>query len=287
MKTFLALSLFSVCGAAFAQSPAANLMPDGSRDMYVGLGVVSSPEFPGARERRTRAQPLLQMEWSSGIFVSGLSAGMHLSRRDGLEFGPLLSLHIGRDRDGNGSTAGGVTEPLPGLAGPNDLLEQNVRRAPVAGLAGMHEIKARLQGGAFLNYYVAPSLRVTSSLLYGAGNGRDGLVLNLGLQRIAAELSLRQRVSLSGGLNVVNRAYNASFFGVSGDESSASGYASYAPGGGIRDVYVGAGWNWALSPAWIVSSGARVSRLLGEARNSPLVQRPTNVSVSTGLAYRF
>ena len=270
MKTFLALSLLSVCGAAFAQSPTANPMPDGSRDMYIGVGVVSAPDFAGARQRRTGVQPLLQVEWSSGIFDSGLSAGMHLSHRDGLEFGPLLALHMGRDRDGNGGTAGGVTEPLPGLTKPNDLLQQSVRRAPAGGLAGMNDVKARLQGGGFLNYYVGPTLRVTSSL-----------------QRIAPEISSRQRVSFSVGLNAVNRAYNASFFGVSGDESGSSGYAFYAPGGGIRDVYVGAGWNWALSPSWMVSSGARVSRLLGEARNSPLVQRPTNVSVSTGLAYRF
>lgn len=287
MKTFLALSLFSACGAVFAQSPTANPMPDGSHDMYVGVGVVSAPDFAGARQRRTGVQPLIQVEWSSGIFVSGLSAGMHLSHRDGLEFGPLLALHMGRDRDGGGATAGGVTEPLPGLTNSNDLLDRSVARAAPAGLAGMHDIKARLQGGGFLNYYVGPTLRVTSSLLYGAGNGRDGLVLNLGLQRIAPEITSRQRVSFSVGLNAVNRAYNASFFGVSGDESGSSGYAFYVPGGGIRDVYVGAGWNWALSPSWMVSSGARVSRLLGEARNSPLVQRPTNISVSTGLAYRF
>jgi outer membrane scaffolding protein for murein synthesis (MipA/OmpV family) len=280
MKTFLALFLTSACGAVYAQSPAANPMPDGSRDMYVGVGAASSPEYAGARERSTSAQPLIQMEWSSGIFVSGLSAGMHLSQRPALEFGPLLSIHRGRDRDGNGGGAGGVTDPLPGFVKPSELRTVN-------GLRGMHDIKTRLQAGGFLNYYVTPTVRVTSSLLYGAGNEHDGLVLNLAVQRIAAEITPHHRISVSAGLNAVNRGYNASFFGVSGDESRSSGYAPYAPGAGIRDVYVGAGWNWALSPSWMVASGARISRLQGDARNSPLVQRPTNFSVSTGLAYRF
>ena len=286
MKTLLVLFLAGAGGAVLAQSPAANPMPDGSRDMYVGLGVATSPDYQGARERSTGGQPLLQMEWSSGIFVSGLSAGMHLSRQSGVEFGPLLSINMGRARDGNSGTAGGVTEPLPGLADPTRL-RQTVRIGVAHDLSGMNDVKARLQGGAFLNYYLSPAMRVTSSLLYGAGNGRDGMVLNLGLQRVAAEITPHHRVSVSGGVNLVNRAYNASFFGVTGDESNASGYAAYAPGAGIRDVYLGAGWNWALSPGWMVASGARIARLQGDARNSPLVQRPTNVSVSTGLAYRF
>jgi outer membrane protein len=288
MKTFLALTLASACGAAFAQSPAANPMPDGSRDMYVGLGVVSAPEYAGASARRTALQPLIQMEWSNGIFVSGLSAGMHLSRQPTLEFGPLISLHSGRDKDGDNGGAGGISDTFPGLVDPGRVTGSGVTlRAEPNGLAGMDDIKARLQGGAFLNYYLTPSVRLTSSLLYGAGNARDGLVLNLGVQRLAFNAGPHHRVSLVAGASIVNRSYNSAFFGVTDPEARASGYSLYAPEGGVKDVYVGAAWNWALSRSWMVTSGARVTGLVGDARRSPLVQRSTNVSVSTGLAYRF
>lgn len=288
MKTFLALTLASACGAVFAQSPAANPMPDGSRDMYVGLGIVSAPEYAGASQRRTALQPLIQMEWSNGIFVSGLSAGMHLSRQPSLEFGPLVALHSGRDRDGDNGGAGGITDQFPGFVDPGRVTGSGVTlRAEPDGLDGIDDIKVRLQGGAFLNYYLTPSVRLTSSLLYGAGNARDGLVLNLGVQRLAFDLGPQHRVSLVAGANIVNRGYNSAFFGVTDPQARASGYSLYAPDGGVKDVYVGAGWNWALSRSWMVSSGARVSGLVGDARRSPLVQRSTNVSVSTGLAYRF
>ncbi len=41
-------------------------------------------------------------------------------------------------------------------------------------LAGMPAIHSRVQGGGFLNYYLTPDWRFTSSLLYGAGNARNG-----------------------------------------------------------------------------------------------------------------
>lgn len=278
MKTLLALSLVVTCGAAGAQTPATNPMPDGSRDMYVGLGVAAAPDYLGAGERRTGALPLLQAEWSNGVFVAGLSAGMHLSRRADLEFGPLLAIDPGRDQDGT-DRVGGVN-PVMGF--------QTGRAAQTGqGLLGMRDVRARLQGGAFANYYLAPSLRLTSSLLYGAGNGRDGALFSVGVQQIATAISPRHRVSLAAGLNLVNSHYNEGFFGVSPEEALASGHPVYAPGGGLRDVYVGAGWNWALSPSWMIASAARVARLRGDARHSPLVERPTNFAVSTGLVFRF
>ncbi len=219
--------------------------------------------------------PLLQAQWSNGAFISGLSAGWHLSTRDNLEMGPLLSIDQGRDQDGR-QDAGGIADI--------GLVRIDQRQGDAS---GMRDVRARLQAGAFVNRNVGPTLRLTSSLLYGAGNGRDGVILNLGVQHVAAGLAPQHRVSLVLGVNLVNRRHNAAFFGVSEDQASATGLAPYAPRGGLRDVYVGAGWNWALSPSWMVVSAARLTHLQGDARHSPLAMRPTTLAASTGLAYRF
>ena len=288
MKTFLALSFASVCGAATGQTPAANPMPDGSRDLYVGVGAASTPDYPGARARRVAAVPLIQMAWSGGVFISGMSVGMHLSRQPSVEFGPLLALHPSRDQDGEGRSAGGITEPVAGFLDPgSDAFTTRFSAGSQDGLTGMDKISARVQGGGFFNGYLTPSVRITSNLLYGAGAERHGLVLNLGLQRVAAAIAANHKLAFGAGVSLANRSYHATYFGVQFHESVASGYAQYEPGGGVKDVYLGAGWNWALSPSWMVTSGARVTRLMGDARHSPLVQRPTNVTVTTGIAYRF
>ena len=283
MKMLLALTFASACSAAGAQTPASNPMPDGSRDLYFGLGAVSEPAYVGSSARRVRALPLVQLEWSNGVFISGLSAGMHLSQQPALEYGPLLAWRVKRTEDGMGRGADGVAnQSVPGSGTERDGFGSG--GAP---LSGMDEVKGRLQAGGFANFYLMPSVRLTGSVLYGAGKRRDGVVVDLGVQHIPAEITPRHRLSWSAGVTLVNRSYNTSYYGVSDDESLASGHPAYAARGGVQDVHVGVGWNWALSPNWIMVSRARATRLQGDARLSPLTQRPTNVSLSTGLAYRF
>ncbi len=293
MKTLFALILAGSCSAAHAQTPAANPMPDGSRDMYVGLGVMSAAKSQGARQRGVSALPLIQMEWSNGIFVSGLSAGMHLSGRPALEYGPLLAMEAGRGQDGTAPGAGGIYSTSPGntLVPPgHSIVVGDGRAVPLPGdnrLVGMGKVPTRLSAGGFVNVYLTPGLRLTNSVLYGSGRDKDGMIWHVGLQHIATDIAPNHRLSLSAGVNLVNRSYNESYFGVSDAEYYNSGNAHHVPGGGVRDIYVGARWNWLLTPGWMVTSSARLAGLQGDSRTSPLVQRPTDISVSTGLVYRF
>jgi outer membrane scaffolding protein for murein synthesis (MipA/OmpV family) len=283
MKTLSALALAATCSAAGAQTPATNPMPDGSRDMYVGLGAVSAPRYEGADSRKVSALPVLQVQWSNGFFISGMSAGMHLSASPSVEFGPLVALQLRRTETGSGRGVDGVGVAAPGfLAGATQ--EQARGGAP---LAGMDVIGTRFLGGAFFNYYVAPQWRLTSSALYGAGNERNGGLLDLGAQRLASPLGQRQTLSLSAGVTLANRDYNQAFFGISRDEALRSARTPYAAGGGLKDVHVGTRWNWTFTPSWMLTTNLQATRLLGSAKNSPLVERPTNLTVSTAIAYRF
>lgn len=278
MKQFFALALAAASGAATAQTPATNPMPDGSRDMYAGLGALSRPRYEGADSRKVSALPVLQVQWSNGVFISGMSAGMHLSARPTLEYGPLLAIHPSRDESGTGRVVDAVgTSSVPLLAerlGPNRL-------------AGMPDIGARLEGGAFFNYYLAPAWRLTSSVLLGSGGSRDGARLELGVQRLALQVAPHHTVSLHAGVTIVNADYNRDYFGVTESEAWSSGNPIYRPGGGLKDVRAGLRWNWALSPSWMLTSAAQATRLTGNVRHSPLVERPTNVTVSAAFAYRF
>jgi len=280
MEKLFALALVVSCSAASAQTPAANPMPDGSRDMYAGLGSVSAPRYEGADSNKLTPLPVLQIQWSNGFFISGLSAGMHLSNQPTVEFGPLLALQPHRDDGGNGRGAGDI--------GAMSGLSMLIQRADEGNrLAGMEKIYARLQAGGFFNYYLTPQWRLTTSLLYGAGNERKGARLTLGVQRLAAQIGSRHALSVSARVTVANREYNQDFFGVSLAEAAASGNPFYAAAGGLQDAGIGARWNWKVTPSWLVASSVQVTRLLGSAKNSPLVERPTNLTVSSAVAYRF
>lgn len=282
MNKLLFLALGAACGSAWAQTPALNPMPDGSRDMYAGLGVQSAPRYEGTGSRKVSALPLLQVQWSNGIFLSGMSAGMHLSDTPTLEYGPLLAVLPGRDEAGRGNG-------LDGIGVVNYVASPVEKAARLHGgpLSGLDEIDARLQGGAFVNYYLTPQWRLTGAALFGSARDHDGARLDLGVQRLAAVIGARHRVSLAAGVTIVNRKDNQTWFGVTPEEALRSRFGAYRPGGGLQDAHIGVRWHWAWTPSWMLSSNLQAKRLLGSAADSPLVERSTNLTVSTAIAYRF
>jgi outer membrane scaffolding protein for murein synthesis (MipA/OmpV family) len=216
----------------------------------------------------------------------------HLSQSPSMEFGPMLTLSPRRDQDGVSFGVGSVGEGSgarmgfsavrPGEFAPADQASEGNR------LRYMDVIQRRLLAGGYFNYYLSPKLRLTNTLTYGSGRERDGARLHTALQYMLEDVVPHHTVVLSAGVSLVNRAHNETWFGVTQDEAERAGSKQYfRPGAGIQDVRAGVRWNWALSPNWMLTSGATVNRLTGDAKHSPLVERATNYSVSTALAYRF
>lgn len=288
MDKLFALVLASACSAAAAQTPAHNPMPDGSRDMYVGLGVVSAPVYEGAGQSRVRALPVLQASFSNGLFIAGLSAGMHLSTQPSVEYGPLLAIHPRRSDSGlSGDVGMVVTGSDWSLALPEAYRPFSSQPGDGHRLLGMDVQRARLQAGGFFNAYLTPQIRLTNSLLVGSGNSGDGALWRVGVQHASSRLAAHHFVSVGVGMTVANRKHNQAYFGVSETESLRGSNPEYAASGGVKDVHLNARWNWSLSPSWLVTTGLQAARLRGSAADSPLTERPTNLTVSTALAYRF
>lgn len=296
MQKYLFLALAGACSTVAAQTPATNPMPDGSRDMYIGIGVQSAPRYDGASHNRTQALPVLQVQWSNGIFISGTTLGMHLSDSPSLEFGPLLSLAPRRDKDGLSLGVGGVSDGSNGRSNativrpPGGFRPGNVEAVQQEAsnrLLGMDVVERRVVYGGFLNYYLTPKLRLANSLSYGAGNDRKGARLFSALQYMMPEVAPHHTIVLTAGASIANRAHTATWYGLTKDEGERTNLGHYAPGGGVQDVRAGVRWNWALSPSWMMTTGVQVNRLVGDAKASPLVERATTVSASTALAYRF
>ena len=289
MEKFLALVLAGACSAAAAQTPANNPMPDGSRDTYIGLGVATAPVYEGSGQRRVRALPVMQAAWSNGVFIAGLSAGMHLSSQPSLEYGPLVAIQPRRSESGLGGDAGLVVDgsdwniiPDPGFISPfrDGKGDGNL-------LTGMDVQRARLLAGGFLNYYLTPQLRLTNSLLFGSGNDGNGAQWKIGVQHVNTRLAPNHFLSVGVGTTLVNQRHNQAYFGVSEIESILGVNPQYTAEGGLKDVHMNARWNWAFNPSWLLTTGVQPSRLRGSAAASPLTERPTNLTVSTAIAYRF
>jgi outer membrane protein len=287
--TFILVCL-SLSNVGHAQTPAQNLMPDGSYDTYLGLGVMLRPSYEGAEKNKRTIVPVMQVQWSNGAFISGMSAGWHLSQQPQQDFGPLIMLEPSRTPAGLSNSIeqprnlqnSGISSDFAGDVGPEFNAAKTSNK-----LIGLENIQARLLIGAFYHYPLSQNLRQTNIVLFGAGNDRNGLRLSSDLRYSFPDLPAHHRVTLSIGLNVINQAYAQSYFGVSDAEARRSLNQSFQPKAGVKDVHLDAYWNWNLSSSWLLTSKMQLGQLVGSAGDSPLVERRTNFTVSSALAYRF
>lgn len=253
MNKLFPLLLLPLCGTAVAQGGSVSMMPDGSRDMYVGMALSASNAAATGEDRGLRPRPLLQVEWSNGIFVSASGvAGMNLSPAVDVEAGPLLADSNARD--------------------PND------RRS----LRGSHAIRGSLDAGGYFNYYLGDDTRLVSSILYDTS--AHGVRGELGVQKSWRTLAPHHTLSVSAGVSLASDAVMREQYEVS---RAAGGVRDYTPSAGVTAFSAGANWNWALSSTWLLTSGVTATRLGAQAADSPVVERRGFLTVYSGLAYRF
>ncbi len=232
---------------ALADDGAVGMMPDGSTDMYVGLALATRLSSSDDHDASTALRPLLQIQWSNGIFVSGTGVvGMHLSRTPGVEYGPLLFDSNGRD--------------------PRDSPR----------LANTHPIRGSWDAGGFYNYYLGDQVRLLTSAAYDTS--AHGLVGSVGLQKTLASVAPHHTLSFSAGVALCSGAVMRERYEVIG---------AYRPSGGLMSVNAGVNWNWELSNRWLVNTAVSGRRLGGGPAGSPVVERRNAVIWSSGLAYRF
>ncbi len=258
--------------SAWAQTPARNLMPDGSRDMYLGLGLISQAAYEGGGPTRQHALGVLQVQTSNGFFVSGNQLGWHLSEQATKEYGPLLVLQEGRSASGSRTS----------VVGPGDGSNIAVPNANDGNrLADLETIPGRLLLGGFYHHALASNVRWKNSLLYGAGTQRTGLQFTPELQYTFT--LPHASIALAAGLVWGNQAYNQAYFGV----PAGLALKAYQADAGVKDIHLGVNWNVALNSSWLLTSSLKLTRLQGSAANSPLVQRRNATTLYSALAYRF
>ncbi len=268
---------------SFAQSSARNLMPDGSHDMYLGLGLISRPHYEGAEKNKRSPLLLAQIQWSNGLFISGMSAGWHLSENPKFEYGPLFQIEPSRTPNGLSNSIGTPESIQSDITGPNFFAStKNTNK-----LVGLTDIHTRLIAGGFHHLQIGTHTKLINVLSYGYGNDSRGLRLTTDIRYSLDDLFPHHKLSLAAGVNTVNTAYNRSYFGVSDTEAGRSLNPSYRPGGGIKDLHADLTWNWNWSADWMLTSKIKLSHLVGGAGDSPLVERRSNFYASTAIAYRF
>jgi outer membrane protein len=252
-----AAAMLLAAGGARAQLESAFLVPYGEDTGLVGGGIANGPAYMGSDQRRTRIAPLLDYRWKNGWFAgTSYGAGYNFSKERRVQYGVRLSFDGGRDEDN------------------------------AAALAGMGDIHPRPELGLFFNSLVVDNIYVRTAVRYGSGNDRNGLALDIGTGAFF-RLGANWRASAGLATTYLNGNAMRSYFGVNADQSARSGYAVYTPSDGLRDVRLNGSLFYIIDPRWSLMSIVGVTRLVGDAADSPIVRDRTSLSGFIGARYRF
>ena len=223
----------------------------------VGAAVIAAYEYQGSDKRRTLVLPVLDYQWANGWFVGVTNGiGYNFSDSPQMQYGLRLTADLGR------------------------------KESRASALRGMGDIDPAAEGGAFFNYSLPQGLFLTSSIRYGAGASKKGLVVDLGAGYSTA-IAQKWHVSAGTGITLANAHYMQSYFGVTGAQSAASGYAAYTAGSGARDVRAKVALTYSIDQRTSVTAALSASSLLGDAKNSPLTRKRTSESGLVAITYAF
>lgn len=237
--------------------PAAPALAEGNNFIGVGVGVV--PVYVGADKYRAVVSPLINYH-SGAFFISpraGLPAmGLRTKLAEDLNAGVFVGMGLGRDSDDADRTR------------------------------GLRDIDFHAVYGAYMEW--TPGRYSLGAAYRQAAKSGYGGTLELRASYAALQTE-RQQLRLGVSTQWASSDDMQTWYGVTPSEAARSRehLSAYSPGSGFKSASVFANWNYQVSKDWTWISAVGVSTVLGDARDSPLTERKTNLFGSMGVAYRF
>lgn len=169
--------------------------------------------------------------------------------------------------------------PSFGIVGPRDSDDDD-------GLTGLNDIDRAYELGLRVSYGAGP-LNAYASARRGF-DGHEGLTGEIGA-KYRTELSDRLTLWSGAEVGYGDDSYNDTYFGVTADESAASGgrLTPTAPGGGVNEAAITFEASYALNDLTALRGEVRYGKLLGDAADSPVVQDEYQPSLRLGVTRRF
>lgn len=253
--------------AAVCASPACAAQEDDLRYL-LGAAVAVGPEYDGGSKFAAKVKPVWAVKFGRIRIASG---------------GGSALLGFGRGGAGPGASTQ-LVDRGPWRLGVSLRIDSGRDSGDASATSGLPDVKRTLRARVYANYSLAPDWNL------GATLSRDALGRGGGM---AASLDLGWRFHRSdttewtAGMGLVaGDARNLrAFFGVPAS-AATPGRPAYQPGAGLREAYFSVGARHALDPHWFVFGSAGMSRLLGPAADSPLVQQRGGGFASVGVAWR-
>ncbi|HEY7638187.1 MAG TPA: MipA/OmpV family protein [Steroidobacteraceae bacterium] len=227
---------------------------DSQWHVSAGPGALVVPKYPGAAD--SDAFPLVDVDIAYGRFFLNWwhGIGAYLIDDGRRQLGASLWFRRGRDRNDSDRVA--TLEPI-------DM-------APAA-----HAFYSEHIGS------LALSASVTQTLAKGGGVSADGSVAWQFQPYRPAHVQVGIRATVG------DPRYMRTWFGITAGQARASGLAEYDVDPGLASVGGFAVVSYQLSPDWVATAYAGCDVLVGDASDSPVVERATMPMFAVSLQRRF
>ncbi|KVL46547.1 hypothetical protein WT01_36350 [Burkholderia cepacia] len=244
----------------FAMSPAVFAA---GYDVTIGIGAGVAARYLGSDQYRFVSIPYLNVASSSGLYLDTTrGAGYKLDLPRNFYIDGSINFVPGR-RDSNVAYASG-SDALRGMG--------NAPNAAVATVAA---------GYRFMG---AGSVSVAADMPFSHRSIGDSWRAAL---KVPLMITPTDVLTTNAVAHIGSAKYNQTMWGVTASQSAASGFRQYSPGGGFNAVDLGLTWTHMFDRHWSMSTSAQVTRLVGDAGDSPIVFRRVASNVATIVAYKF
>jgi MipA family protein len=250
---FIVSAHASVAGQAVADTKDA---PRSNWEVTVGGGAAVAPKYEGSKDLEVSPVPFLSVVYGERFFIGtdkGLGAKIWSS--DDFNLAVAANYAGGRKRkDG----------PL---------------------LRALDEIDTGVSLNVSASYTVFQFLSFSAGLTRDFGAG-DGLQAQFGVDAV---LPVSDKLSFTAGASTTwaDDQYMKTYFGISTAASLRSGLRAFHADAGFKRVDFNIGAAYLISDRWTLTGQVGVGLLLGDAADSPIVEKDTQPFGVVGLGYRF
>jgi outer membrane scaffolding protein for murein synthesis (MipA/OmpV family) len=255
LRGCIPLVVASAClatGAAHAEEPPA----DSDWKISVGPGLYVFPKFPGSSQFQVLPFPVQDISWKDRLFSQGPDVlGVNVLRGEDYHVGMSVSF----DFQSRSSSDDARLKGLPDVHyGPKLRLFADYTWWAFTGAAAVYQDIAGTGQG----------LTAMADLFVSAPIGN-------------------MLISAGPGLTWANATYTRTLFGVTPQESAASGLPHYDTASGLRDVHFNVNASYKISQHWSANVAAVVGRLERYAAGSPITERRLDLNGVASVLYRF
>ncbi|WNC91817.1 MipA/OmpV family protein [Paraburkholderia sp. FT54] len=222
----------------------------------VGPGLVITPKYPGSRQLSYIPFPALDISYDDRFFSQGPDVlGVNVLRSPAYHLGAALSFDFQSRKESDDPRLHGLGN-VDG--GPKLKLFADYTWWAFTGSVALYQDIAGHQQGT----------TVSTDFLASAPVG--GWLFSVG-----------------PGFTWANGTYTRTFFGVSAQQSAASGLPAYNTSAGVRDIHLNAMVTYDFSRHWNGSVAATFGRLEHDAANSPITEKRFELNTLASVNYKF